>query len=39
MKEKIIMQGSVSAVAADYQVVIGSGTYYAINDHTLMVIE
>lgn len=29
----------VSTVAANNQVVIGSGTYYAINDHTLMVIE
>lgn len=39
MKEKIIMQGSISAVAADYQVVIGSDTFYAVNAHTLMLIE
>lgn len=29
----------VSTVAADYQVVIGSDTFYAINAHTLMLIE
>lgn len=29
----------VSTVAADYQVVIGSDTFYAVNAHTLMLIE